>query len=583
MDTNAAIAAEQALYVRRNLVLSGPACVMAAWIIVIVFRDVTHATSLQIWAGLFSAAVCWLHVSLYRPRVIDASNAREWLRGIPARMLVTNSVLGCGAFILIPDQPLSQQITYLYIVFAMCASSMFCYGPHYPLLVATVIPLMVPLTITLLLQGSLLHWGLAGGQIILTALTLYFGRSFNLVFRRNLKLRFENLQLVSELTAQKEEAELANLSKSRFLASASHDLRQPMHALNLYLGALSSAEIPGSAKPLLTNAMECADAMDDMFRALLDVSSLDAGAVQPESVVFPIASVMERVRLSYTPTAQERRLVLKVMPCSAYVRSDPALVERILGNFVSNAVRYTDRGRILIGCRRRGDRLQVAVYDTGMGISANKQALIFEEFYQVSNEERDRKQGLGLGLAIVKRLAKLLGSDVSVKSQPGRGSVFSFELPQATPRSTTALREARPASGFDKLVGAFIVIVDDERMILNASRAVLERNGSFVFTAASGDEAISQLSHSRRVPDLIICDHRLRAGETGIEVIDAIREEFNKDIPAILITGDTAPERIRDMQASGIPILHKPIQEKELLSAMVELLPGNTLRRSIAA
>lgn len=582
MDTNAAIAAEQALYVRRNLLLCGLPTVFAAWLVVGIFHEFGSAVGLLLWAALFTLGVWWTHVSAQRPRVIDASNAVEWLDRIPLRMWVANSALGCGAFVLIPGFPLGHQIAYLYVIFALAASSVVCYGPHYRLFVATVLPLMIPATIALFMQGTRLHIGLAVGQILLTGLTLYFGRSFNRVFRRNLELRFENVQLVQELTSQKETAEQANLSKSRFLASASHDLRQPMHALNLYLGAMSGVDMAPSAKPLLANAQECAEAMDDMFRALLDVSSLDAGAVKPELSVFPITTVMERVRLAYEPAAHERQLELRVVSSSAWVQGDPALVERILGNLVSNAVRYTQWGKVLMGCRRRGERLEIAVWDTGVGIDPEKQAMIFEEFYQVANEERDRRQGLGLGLAIVQRLARLLNSKVSMRSEPGRGSVFSFDLPVAA-RSVAGLRDKRGRNALAKLVDALIVIVDDERMILDATRAVLERSGSFVFAATSGAEALRWLAHSSRVPDLLICDHRLRAGETGIQAVEKIREEFNKDIPALLITGDTAPERIRDMQASGLPILHKPITEKDLLEAVALLLSGDEAQESIAA
>jgi two-component system, sensor histidine kinase len=583
LDTKAAIAAEQVFYVRRNLLLSGPPSVFAIWLVFIVFREHGNAVGMAIWAALFTLGVCWTHTAGMKPRVVDASNAQDWLRRIPPRMFITNIALGSGAFLLIPGFPVGHQVTYLFVVFALCASSVICYGPHYRLLVATIVPIIIPATVVLFMQGTLLHTGLAIGQIILLGLALYFGHNFALVYRRNLELRFENMQLVRELTAQKEAAESANLSKSRFLASASHDLRQPMHALNLYLGALSGAEMAPSSKPLLANAQECAEAMDDMFRALLDVSSLDAGAVKPDWTVFPIATVLERMRLSYGPAAHERDLVLRVVSSSAWVHGDPAIVERIVGNLVSNAVRYTPHGKVLLGCRRRGERLEIAVYDTGLGIDEDKQALIFEEFYQVENEERDRKQGLGLGLAIVHRLARLLDANIWLRSQFGRGSVFSFDLKIAQVQSAEGLQDARRGPGLAKLVDALVVIVDDERMILDATRAVLERNGSFVFAAGSGDEALRWLAHSRRVPDLLICDHRLRAGETGIQVIERIREEFNKQIPALLITGDTAPERIRDMQSTGLPILHKPIQERDLLRAAAKLLSDDAPRESIAA
>ena len=378
-----------------------------------------------------------------------------------------------------------------------------------------------------------------------------------------------------ELTLQKEHAEAATLAKSRFLAAASHDLRQPMHALNLYLGALDHFELPSAARPVMASARECAQTMDEMFRALLDISRLDASVMRPDISTFAMAPLLEKIKNNYVQQARAKGLSLRVAPCSAHVTSDPELLERVLSNLVSNAVRYTERGKILLGCRRTEKGLRIGVYDTGIGIAADEQRLIFEEFYQVGNAGRDRAQGLGLGLAIVQRLASLLQAPVALTSQPGRGTVFSIEVrrghatPAVPPPAISAFR--RHDGGFK---GALIAVIDDELLIQEATALVLRQWGCEVVTAASGAEIIERLSLCNRAPDAIVCDHRLRGAETGVDVIAALRVEFNSEIPAILITGDTSPLRMKSFETMDIPVLNKPLQDHVLMDALLRLLNG---------
>ncbi len=377
----------------------------------------------------------------------------------------------------------------------------------------------------------------------------------------------------AELTVQKELAETAALAKSRFLAAASHDLRQPMHALSLYLGTLASFDLPAAARPVLTSVRYCAQTMDEMFRALLDISRLDASTMQAECHTFPIATLLHKIEVEFSQQALAKGLTLRVARCAAYVVSDPEMLERILRNLVSNALRYTTRGKILVGCRRVGGALQLHVYDTGIGIAQADQQAIFEEFYQVGNRERDRAQGLGLGLAIVRRLARLLDAPLTMRSTPARGTLFSLTLVRATvPQEGPAGAPTDGGMALRTHVGWLVAVVDDELMILDATRLLLEHWGYQVVAAASGAELIALLAESDCVPDAIVCDHRLRGDETGIDVIFALRNEFNCDIPALLVTGDTSPERIKAIEATGLPVLHKPIQDYALQLALSALL-----------
>ena len=353
--------------------------------------------------------------------------------------------------------------------------------------------------------------------------------------------------------------------------AAIHDLRQPVHALNLYLGAFSQMEMPPRAATMLGKVRQCAQIMDEMFRTLLDISELDAGAVRPQMGPFALGPLFARARVEFEPQARAKGIDLRVRRCSEYVRSDPALVERILRNLISNAIRYTERGRVLIACRPHGNALRVCVYDTGLGIEPHEQSLVFEEFYQVGNRERDRSKGLGLGLAIVQRLTRLLQTPLILRSHPGRGSLFAFSLERAEEVAPPRVHLAPRSGDSRNLQGALIVVVDDEELILDAAESLLEHWGCSVITAASRSAAMLRLAGSPRPPDVVICDYRLRDRETGLDVVEAIRNEFNKDVPALLLTGETDPAQIRKIGASGIAVLHKPLREDELIDAICAL------------
>jgi CheY-like chemotaxis protein/anti-sigma regulatory factor (Ser/Thr protein kinase) len=280
------------------------------------------------------------------------------------------------------------------------------------------------------------------------------------------------------------------------------------------------------------------------------------------------------LRIEFTPPAQEKGIRLQVVHSSALIHTDPALAERILRNLLANAVRYTQRGRILVGCRSRGNRVRVVVADTGMGIPADKLDAVFEEYVQLGNPERDRTKGLGLGLAIVRRLGVLLGAPIEVQSVAGKGSAFCVTFARGVLADVAAVDPA-PAAG--DLQGHWVVVVDDEAAIRDAIKHLLTQWGCEVTVAGSGDEAVELVALSPRVPSVILCDYRLRDNEYGLEAIEKLRAEFCEDIPALLVTGDTAPDRIVEIKSSGIAVLHKPLRPEALLQALLQitrLAPG---------
>ena len=575
MVTSDAITVEQAKFIHRNMpsgVIGGTVVVL---IVAFVFWSVVPQDYLTAWvaAVLTLTTVRMFIWRSYRSRDFTLDVARSWLRASVGGAFASGVLWGLSSLFMIPPGEIVYQMIFLWAVSMMAVAAMFSFSAHVPTYMAYFLPSTLPTLAVLLAQGTVTHTGFVLGMVVYIVIVVRFVSTYNRMFIETQKLGFENLDLVAQLTDQILVARSANLAKSRFLAAASHDLRQPMHALNLYLGGMAGLELPPPAKAALGNAAQCAVTMDGMFRALLDISRLDAGSVQPESRAFPIAPLLDRIRLEHEPDARAKGLRLRVAPSSAWVRSDPGFVDRILRNLTVNAVRHTERGRILIGCRRRGGALRVEVHDTGPGIAPEQQRLVFEEFYQIGNPERDRTRGMGLGLAIVERLAKLMQAEVRLDSAPGRGSTFSLELPVAPHIDLQpAGAELRSAGARRSFAGSLVAVIDDEELILGATRTLLEQWECRVVTAVSGASAMEQLVTSTRAPDAIICDYRLRGGENGLAVIEALRAEFNEDIPALLITGDTGPERLREIQASGLSVLHKPVQDEVLRDALARLL-----------
>jgi signal transduction histidine kinase/CheY-like chemotaxis protein len=579
--------AEQARFIHRNVPNAAIGGLFIVCLVVLVFRRVVPGPVLYLWLAAFAVLTAARMPSWFRYRRVTfgPETSRRWLRQATLASLISGSLWGLGSLFLYPEGQLIYQYTFAVTLIFMVVACLFSYAPHYPTFIAFFVPTIVPGVIGLAAQGGSEQHAFAAGLVMMSLIVLRSRWSFNTMFMESMRLRFANVELIDELTVQKnaaeqakesadrarETAEIANLAKSRFLAAASHDLRQPIHALNLYLGAFGQVPLTRPAAALLAKVRQCALIMDEMFRTLLDVSKLDAGAVKPNIAVFPVAPLLGRTRVEFEPQARAKGLELRVQTSSAFAKSDPVLVERILRNLVSNAIRYTESGSVVVGCRRHQGALRVSVYDTGIGIQPADQSLVFEEFYQVGNPERDRSKGLGLGLAIVERLARLIGATITLRSSPGQGSMFAFDLQRAEPVELPPLRLNRDGAASRDLTGTLVVLVDDEELILDAAQTLLKQWNCTVIAATSGRDALRQLATSTRPPDVLICDYRLRDGENGVAVAAALRNEFNADIPALLITGDTDPEQIRTIAASGLAVLHKPLREDELNDAICAL------------
>lgn len=373
-------------------------------------------------------------------------------------------------------------------------------------------------------------------------------------------------------------AEEANRAKSRFLAAASHDLRQPIQAAALFLAALRQRVEGAELLTLVSQLGQCLGQTQALLDQLLDMSRLDAQLLRVEPREVALGDLLERLELEFAGPAAERGLGLRIAATSLFVTADPLLLFRILQNLVANGLRYTERGKVLVGVRRRGLRARISVYDSGIGIPADKQEVIFEEFQQLANPARDRTRGLGLGLAIVKRLAGLMGLPLGLESAPGRGSHFWIEAPLAEELPAEAVPpgaavEPEAASGRPRLRGRHVALLEDEPGLLAALQTFLAGEGARV-TGAPALEELLALLPADRPPEALVVDYRL-GQRTGVEDAAALAAALGRPLPTVILTGDTEAQRLLEAEASGHRLLHKPVEPERLAAVLSEMLAAD--------
>lgn len=530
----------------------GAAMVYGLW-------DMVGRTQLVFWAsvmGLVLAARAVLTL-VYRRMAIGAPD--RWGLVFTVGSAASGIVWGAAGVFLFPDDSLAYQLFVLFVLMGMGAGAITSLTAYMPAFYAFLPVSLLPIGVMLLQRSDPIHFALGVMTFAYTAALSFFGRAINRAFIESLGLRFENIDLVQALSAQRDAAERANVAKSKFLAAASHDLRQPLQSLALFASALEERITYPEVSKIVGNINASVRALEQLFNALLDISRLDAGVLQPAPRHFPLHELCRRLIDEYAHEAEQKGLTLTCAPCAHVVVSDPALLERILRNFLSNALRYTPAGSIRVDCVDKGGSVRIDVVDTGIGIAADQHRAIFNEFYQLDNPERDRTKGLGLGLAIVDRVARLLGHVVDVESTPGRGSRFSIELPRGD-LARVVVEPPRPDAALTDLVGMHVLVIDDEVSVREGMRTLLEQWGCVVALAGSADEALAAVRAADAVPQAFIADYRLRDERTGSQALDALRRALGASVPALIITGDTAPERLREARASGYQLAHKPVQ-----------------------
>jgi signal transduction histidine kinase len=385
-----------------------------------------------------------------------------------------------------------------------------------------------------------------------------------------LQLRFAITDLAIEASKQRDTAEHANIAKSKFLAAASHDLRQPLHALTLLTSALSSNSLTDDVRSIANGIQAAVGSLEKLFNALLDVSRLDAGVMKPERQHFELDLFLRRVTDEYTLEAATKELDLSYEKSGMVVCSDPLMLESILRNYLSNAIRYTQSGTIRISCLEIDAGIRINVRDSGIGIPISMQHDIFSEFYQIDNPERDRSKGLGLGLAIVRRIAKLLDHGIGVESELGCGACFYVVVPRGDP--TMVAKERSSVAQSADLAKLCVTVIDDDALVRESMRTLLTAWNCKVVIAADAEEAIRESHATFYVPDVLIVDFRLRNNLTGLDAIRRFNEEYMTSFKALIVSGDTAPERLREVASSGYAMSHKPIQPAALRSFLSGVL-----------
>jgi signal transduction histidine kinase/CheY-like chemotaxis protein len=539
-----------------------------------------HAPHWLVWA--WGAALCAILFvrRAYAVRVLRSppADATAALRTMVLFAAANGVATGAAAPLFFGSLPYADRALLTMVLVCWSAGGVATAAAYAGAFFAFIPAALGPLALLWVLGGD--GYGVFLGVLIaLFVLILsFFVRDNERVLRESFAIRYENERLIEELERERLEAALArdraedaDRAKSRFLAAASHDLRQPLHALSLYAAALTLRASATGADRIAGNIREAVESLSKLVDSLLDISKLDAGAIHPEIQLTDVGTLAERIAQDFAPVAQAHGLELRARCAPALVRTDPVLLERIVRNLVDNAIKYTVRGAVAIAVEARGREVVVAVRDTGPGIPAAERERIFEEFYQIGNPERDRARGLGLGLAIVRRLARLLGCEIELDTAAGAGATFTVRMPRAAADGPAG--DYRPAAGpvaadASALRGVHVLVLDDEPAVRTSMRTLLNAWGCRATVCSGLAEAERIVTGRADGIDVIVADLRLRQNESGIETVRALRGRLG-EVPALLVTGDTAPERLREAAASGLPLLHKPVFADALRAALI--------------
>jgi len=511
---------------------------------------------------------------------------RRWLRLFTLALAFSGLLWGAaGVMFLDARDPIGTAFLMIYDG-GLIATVMIILSLHLPAFLAFTLLAVTPMVIHSLSSGSSLLRYTGAAALLYLILCIVAARRLHAVFRRSAELRFQNEDLAISLRHQKEQVEAALLAKSKFLAAASHDLRQPLHALSIFVELLDQRLRDGEERAFLEKIQSSSRALDGLLNALLDVSRMDAQTLQKRPAHFPLQRLFDQLDVEFGPLAHHQGLTLSVKTVDLVVESDPELLGRVLRNLLSNAIRYTQRGEITLAAFEQesaGDSaVRITVTDTGPGIPLEEQQKVFEEFYQIGNPERDREKGLGLGLSIVRGLCQILDHPLQLISMPDLAVGTQFVI--CVPAGSRELAHKRDTAGtmpqwaVSPLEGRTVLVIDDERDVRQGMQALLKSWRCEAIVVASVSEALARFAaepsgpNGRQRPDLVICDYRLPDHMSGLQAIPLLEERFGCRLPTVIVTGDTSPEEIRKIKRAGYHLLFKPVNPGKLravLTAMV--------------
>lgn len=498
---------------------------------------------------------------------------RRWIWGFTVLSWLSSLLWGAlGYFAFLPGQP--HLLAFICIVLTgMSCGAVPSLSPFPPAYAGSLLCMLAPFAISALLQDGAIYRTYLVFVLCLFGANLYYSRIAYRSVLETVRLRFQNLALIDDLQAQRDKAQAADHAKSLFLAAASHDLRQPIHALSLFVAALATLAQRGElsaveACTLAARLRAVISNVSGLLNGLLDVSRLEAGVVAVAREPMPLQPLLQDLQHQFAAQAVQRGLRLRVVGTRAWVDTDPVLLKRILDNLLGNALRYTRRGGVCMGVRRRAGQVEIQVVDSGPGIAEDQQSRVFDEFVQLHTPQRDREQGLGLGLAIVRRTATLLGHGLRLRSVPGQGTCMGVSMPRVDPRPVATATE-RPLQGRGALG---IMVVDDDAVVLEAVGGLLRLWGHRVHAARSVSAVLAahaQTGDGSDTVDLILVDHRLGGDMDGPRAIALLQHYLGSPVAAIILSGDTSAQGLREATASGHRLLHKPL-DSELLAAAIQ-------------
>lgn len=560
---------EQLRLVYGNIGISVIPAFLLALLLVFTLHNDANRAALLLWCGavMLTKTCSALDARRRLRQLIEPNQARRLLRQQVVIHALDGVAWGALALVALDSATITGRVLIFAVLTGILGSSMSLLAPVWIVFVAFTLTLVAGATVWLWLSGDRFYQALSIAGLLYVASLIGQARNSAIAALAAIRLRFDNIDLVRQADAARTAAEQANLAKSKFLAAASHDLRQPIHAQGLFLDVLARSGLNAHQQEVLDSARSAWLASSDMLNTLLDFSRIEAGVVRPVLPPLRLQALLHKIENDLAPLADAKGLVYRSRETALTVCSDPALLELVLRNLVSNAIRYSETGGLLVACRRRGDQAVLEVWDTGIGIAEADRAEIFREFHQLGNAERDRSKGLGLGLAIADGLARALGHPLSLASAPGRGSVFRVTVPLADDH---AVAEAAPLPLAPQLARLRVLIIDDDAAVRSGMAQLLRSWGCECDAVESVDNALELVAG--RAPELVISDYRLQGPRTGADAIVALRARLGAVVPALIITGDTAPERLREATASGIALLHKPLTPDQLQRALVELV-----------
>ena len=542
--------------------------------------------SLLFWLGGLLAADIYI---FFTPRWTPSRPAREsayWARKISRMVTLVSMITAVVPWLIVPYDNLPMTSLLMAVIVGSCARASQSLWPLKSALFGYTLPMSLGLITALAWQGDGLHLFLATAGAAYLLLTLRAGIGQHKLLTESLMLRFENEALAARLGEQIAATERASEEKTRFLGTASHDLRQPLHAIALFGAALENELRDRPEGRNAERLMRAVNALGASLDTMLDVSRLDAGVITPAPQPVQLDVLFLPLNHTFSARAEQKQLQLRVRASGLWVHSDPQLLHRMLSNLMDNALKYTAQGGVTVMARERGDAVWVEVRDTGIGIAPEQSGRIFEEFYQINNPGRDRSRGLGIGLSIVQRLSRLLGHPVQMHSRPGRGTHFRVVLPAVEAQSggpapsfppEAAEGQAQQRSVMPVLPGR-VLLLDDELEIREAMKGLLLSHAIDAHAVAdeAGAAAALRKAHGEGRPfDLLLCDYRLADGvdglDAGLRLSQGQGEGAGAPIPLLLITGETSPDRLQRVRESGVPVLFKPVVAAVLLQAMAEL------------